>query len=465
MGALAAASLVFAFTVVSFVRAERRAALENEIMNQMRDLAQLVRQNGVRYVWQSGLPPMWGGGLFSRESYEWKIDEILDSYKGQISQINAYGYGYKANLFTAGSGDIKMIEQLKRVMAGEEIRVQGIFNESAGVVTFGVPYMDLTDTVVGALLLHMGVSALNAYSDDIINYAAFACAISMAIGTILAYVIARGQVKPVRQIQRAVSGFISGNFNCRVEVNGADELAELAGSFNKMAAELGALEESRRTFVANVSHELRSPMTSISGYAQGMLDGTIKTGEQRKYLDVILSETNRLTKLVNELLELSRCESDMSALAIARIDVNALILKIMFEYEQRVEEKGLAVQFSFENQQMFAMADPDKLTQVINNLVDNAVKFSNRGGSLTVKTQTIDNACAVAIKNTGPVIAPEDMPFIFDRFYKCDKAHTAGNGTGLGLAIVKKIIEQHGQIITAASFGGETEFTFTLKKA
>ena len=121
MGALAAASLALAFTVVTLVRAERRAALEDEIMNQMRDLARLVRQNGVRYMWQSGLPPMWGGGLFSRESYEWKIDEIRNSYQGQISQINAYGYGYKANLFTAGSGDIKMIGQLKKVMAGEEI--------------------------------------------------------------------------------------------------------------------------------------------------------------------------------------------------------------------------------------------------------------------------------------------------------------------------------------------------------
>jgi signal transduction histidine kinase len=408
---------------------------------------------------------MWGGELFSRESYEWKIDEILGLYQGQISQINAYGYGYRANLFTANSGDIKMIEQLKKVMTGEEIKVRGIFNESADVVTFGVPYMDITDTVVGALLLHMGASALNDYSGDIVNYAAFACAASMAVGTILIYVIARRQVKPVRRIQKAVSSFASGNFNCRVEVSGADELAELAGSFNKMAAELGALEESRRTFVANVSHELRSPMTSISGYAQGMLDGTIRADEQRKYLDVILSETNRLTNLVNELLELSRCESDMSALATARIDVNALILKIMLEYEQRIEEKELDVRFSFESQQMFSLADPDKLTQVIGNLIDNSVKFSNRGGSLLVKTRSIDNTCAIAMKNTGPVIAPEDMPFIFDRFFKGDKAHTAGNGTGLGLAIVKKIIEQHGQAITAVSFGRETEFTFTLKKA
>jgi signal transduction histidine kinase len=465
MCALAATALVLALTVISLVRAERRATLENEIMGHMRDLAQLVKQNGVRYIWQSGLPPMWGGELFSRESYEWKINEILDLYMGQISQINAYGYGYKANLFTAGSGDIKMIEQLQKVMAGEEIKVQGIFNESAGVVTFGVPYMDLTDTVAGALLLHMGASALTVYSGDIINYTAFACAISMALGTILVYVIARRQVKPIKRIQRAVSSFASGNFNCRVEETGDDELAELAGSFNKMAAELGALEESRRTFVANVSHELRSPMTSISGYAQGMLDGTIGANEQSKYLNVILSETNRLTYLVNELLELSRYESEMSAIAAMRIDVNALILKIMFEYEQRIEEKQLAVQFSLEGQQMFALADPDKLTQVVSNLIDNAVKFSDRGGSILIKTQSADNVCAIAIKNTGPVIAPEDMPFVFDRFYKGDKAHTAGNGTGLGLSIVKKIIEQHGQAITAASFGGETEFTFTLKKA
>ena len=262
-----------------------------------------------------------------------------------------------------------------------------------------------------------------------------------------------------------MQAFAHGEFDRRVDIRGSDEAAQLAQSFNGMAEEIGRLDQSRKSFVANVSHELRSPMTCIQGYVQGMLDGTIREDEREKYLGTVLSETQRLTKLVSELLDLSRFESGKIPLDKTRFDIDELILSVLFKYERRIEDRGIDVEISFKEQPCFVLADSARITQVITNLVDNAVKFAAEKGQIVIWTHAVDNLCYVTVKNDGTGIPAADLPFVFERFYKVDKAHTSGGGTGLGLAIAKRIVEQHGGTISVTSSGGLTSFVFTLEKA
>ena len=467
IGAIAATVLVLALIMVTLVRAERRAALENEIRVQARDLAKLIQQNFTEMAVDAFLPfgtPYYffrDSGTLD-ETISWKISEIQSAYDAQVSRISQYAV-VKAGMFPAAADDAAVLEQIARLSQGNEIRVTGVFNASGNVLTIGVPYADTRGAVVGAVLLHVSTSATEADYTDVIRYAAVGGIAALLLGALLAYQVASRQTKPLREIQQAVNAFSSGDFE-KIPVRGNDEMAKLAESFNRMAEDLNRLEDSRRTFVANVSHELRSPMTSIRGYVQGILDGTIGQDEQNRYLDVVLSETQRLTKLVNELLELSRFDSGKSSVNPQRFDITALILKVMFEYEQRIEARGIDVDIEFREQPLYVLADPDRITQVLNNLIDNAVKFSDDSGLITVRAQIQNEKCAVIISNTGPGISREDLPMIFERFYKADKAHTAGMGTGLGLAIVKKIVDQHGEAVSASSVIGDTSFTFTLKR-
>jgi len=452
LSALTATVLVLSLIMVAMVRTERRAALENEALAEVRELTHLIKQEYMLSLFQS-----------ETEAVQSKIDEIEGQYNAQISIVYRNRI-QKSPAFTAELNDPAVVEYINRAMSGEEIRVQGVFSGAPGMITFGVPYTGISDQVMGVLLLHLGMDSLRVDYTDIIRYAAIACIFSMILGASLSYLIASKQSKPLRAIQRAVADFAAGAFDRRVETKGGGEMVALADSFNQMAEELSNLEESRRTFVANVSHELRSPMTSIQGYIHGILDGAIAEEERAQCLNVVLSETQRLTKLINELLALSRYDSGKEELNLSGFDINALILQVMFKYEQRIEAKRIDVEIAFREPSCAVFADADRITQVVENLIDNAVKFTGEDGRITVWSHTVDQLCYVTIKNTGPGIAPDDSAFIFDRFYKGDKAHTSGMGTGLGLSIAKKILEQHGQSIHASSGGGETSFVFTLRR-
>jgi len=251
-----------------------------------------------------------------------------------------------------------------------------------------------------------------------------------------------------------------------VPVTGSRETQELASAFNLMATQLETLEKTRRDFVANVSHELRSPMTSIKGYIQAMLDGTISAEDQPRYLNVVLDETNRLTDLVRDLLDLSRLESGKFPMQIAPFDANEMMRRILIRFEQRIDQKKLSVNIHFEADPCYALGDVSRITQVVSNFIDNAVKFMSEPGScLTLRTERIDRYIRFSVQDTGPGIAEKDLPHLAERFYKADKAHTAGMGTGLGLSICKSILMQHASAIELESQPGRTVFSFRLPAA
>ena len=274
--------------------------------------------------------------------------------------------------------------------------------------------------------------------------------------------------KPFLEINDTVQKYSKGDYNIRIPVSNTQEATQLAMSFNSMADQLKDLEATRQSFVANVSHELRSPLTSMKGFLEAMQDGTIDRRDYDKYIDIVLSETRRMTLMVNDLLDLARIESGKTALRLEVFDINELIRRTLLTFEARIYEKSMEIDVRFASEQFYVEADNTQIGQVLRNIIDNAIKYSPDHSRLRIATYAMKRDVFVSIADTGQGIPEEDVPHVFDRFYKVEKAHTPTqqSGTGLGLSIVKRIIDQHGQTITLKSARGKgSTFTFTLKRA
>lgn len=279
-------------------------------------------------------------------------------------------------------------------------------------------------------------------------------------------VLAKKQNQPLKELAEAARRLGHGNLNVRVPTRGgySKEYEELAVAFNNMATSLQTAETQRQEFVANVSHELKTPMTTIAGYMDGMLDGTIPKERHEYYMQIISNEVRRLSRLVRSMLDISRMQSQgLDETRKCRFDICDLVGQTLLTFEKRINDKALDVQVNMPDTPTFAYAEPDSITQVIYNLLDNAVKFCNEGGVLGVGVKPNGTKLQVAVSNTGPTISPEELPLVFDRFHKTDKSRSINpDGAGLGLYIVKTIICGHGEDIAVTSRDGRTEFTFTL---
>ena len=287
----------------------------------------------------------------------------------------------------------------------------------------------------------------------------------LSLALVMSLVISKKLSEPLDEMTAAARRFAHGDFSVRVrEDKGTDELAALTRSFNAMADSLERSEELRNEFIANVSHELKTPMTTIAGFADGILDGTIPKEEEDKYLATIADETRRLSRLVRHMLSLSRMRSEGSDMTKRRdFDLNELIIRTMLNFETRCEDKRLDVDLQLPEVHMSVTADPDSITQVLYNLVDNAVKFADPGTPITVGLRKENGKAYVSVKNLGESIPADDLPLIFDRFHKSDRSRSRDrDGVGLGLYLVKSILDAHNEDIAVTSEGGATEFVFTL---
>ena len=289
----------------------------------------------------------------------------------------------------------------------------------------------------------------------------------MIAAIIASYFISERIVRPIRAMSRAAKSFASGRFDVRVPVIGDNEISELAMAFNNMASSLETIEETRSTFLANVSHDLRTPMTTISGYIDGILDGAIPPEKQSYYLSIVASEVRRLSRLVSSLLDISRIEAGERKFNMQTFDICEMARQVLISFEARIEQKGLDVSFECDNEREYVIADKDAIHQILYNICDNAVKFSKDGGKYALKITENDKKIYVSVYNEGEGIAPDDLPHIFDRFYKGDKSRGKDKtGVGLGMYIAKTIIDAHNESITVNSKQGQyCEFVFTLKKA
>jgi len=291
----------------------------------------------------------------------------------------------------------------------------------------------------------------------------------MLAALIASYFITERIITPLKEMSRAAKSFAAGRFDVRVPVHGNDEVADLARAMNNMAQSLEALDNMRTSFMANVSHDLRTPMTTISGFIDGILDGVIPADQQTYYLGIVSEEVKRLSRLVSELLDLSRIQAGDRKFVAAPFDICEVARLILISFEQKIDQKHLEVEFECEQENMYVLADRDAMYQIVYNLVDNAVKFSEERGTLRIAIDTRKKGQKVRVRvyNRGQGIAKEDLPYVFERFYKSDKSRGLDKkGVGLGLYIVKTIIEAHGESIEVDSEQGEwCEFTFTLPEA
>ena len=288
----------------------------------------------------------------------------------------------------------------------------------------------------------------------------------MLAAVIAAYFITERIVHPLRNMTSAAKKFAKGDFSARVSVGVRhDEVAELGNAFNNMADSLESLEKMRNSFLANVSHDLRTPMTTISGFIDGINSGAIPPEKHEYYLGVISAEVHRLSRLVSELLDVSRLESGERKFNYTDFDVTEVARIILISFEQKIEDKHLDVEFDAEQDAMYAYADKDSIYQVLYNLCHNAIKFAREGGKLRIGISRItDTKIKVAVYDQGQSISEKDSKLVFDRFYKTDESRGLDkNGVGLGLYICKTIIDAHGETIGVESVDGESsEFWFTL---
>lgn len=270
--------------------------------------------------------------------------------------------------------------------------------------------------------------------------------------------------KPIREMTIVARKIASGDFSQRVGIDVAGEMSVLASSFNQMSVALEEMDEVQSSFISDVSHELRTPMTIISGFVDGILDGTIPKEEHRKYLEIVLSEIKRLNRLVNDLLEMSRLNSGKIEYKMVPFDITENIRKAVVAFEQGLNDKKIDVRIDFEDDAVMVMGNSDSIYRVISNLMDNAVKFTPEGGCIAINAKTEGGKTKVSVENSGKGLSEKELNHIWDRFYQTDKARTSEKkGVGLGLYIVKNIMNAHNNSIYAESKEGEwTRFTFEL---
>ncbi|MCQ2450126.1 MAG: HAMP domain-containing histidine kinase [Clostridia bacterium] len=270
--------------------------------------------------------------------------------------------------------------------------------------------------------------------------------------------------RPLKQMSRAAQAMATGDFSKRIPVTTDDEIGDLAISFNRMTDALAQLENMRRSFVANVSHELRTPMTTIGGFIDGIIDGTIEPERQSYYLKIVSDEVKRLTRLVKSMLNIAKLESGEFVMKPETFGFSKLLLEIVVGQEQRIEPKNINIVGLDELPDIGIIADRDLIYQAVYNLIDNAIKFTEENGEIQFSVSSLGEELTFTVSNSGKGIPADSLPYVFERFYKVDKSRSANkNSTGLGLYLVKTIVKAHGGTVTATSVENEkTVFELVL---
>ncbi|NLW73737.1 MAG: cell wall metabolism sensor histidine kinase WalK [Clostridiales bacterium] len=358
---------------------------------------------------------------------------------------------------------------MDELMTGVEISqldyLEGVFDRRHMI--YAVPVYNSNNYICGAVFVCSASVTLSDLLEAMIKTILVASLWIMIAALIAVYFVSEMVIGPLKNMSRAAKSFAAGRFDVRVPVKGSDEVAELAVAFNNMAESLANLENMRNTFMANVSHDLRTPMTTIAGFIDGILAGAIPPDKHEYYLGIIASEVRRLSRLVASLLDISRMQAGDRKFSMSRFDICEMARQILISFEQKIDAKHLEVEFECENEYMTVKADRDAIYQILYNICDNAVKFSREGGVLRITIMRYkEKKLLISVFNEGQGIPPEDVPFVFERFYKSDKSRGLDKtGVGLGLFIAKTIIQAHNQDIWVKSnYGKNCEFCFTLEE-
>ena len=311
-------------------------------------------------------------------------------------------------------------------------------------------------------------AAITALTEKMLRVFLLAALLILVAALLAIPIFTRREARPIQEMAAAARQIAHGNLDVRVPTgNENEELEELAVAFNNMTLALKNSETIRNEFVANISHELKTPMTTIAGYLDGMLDGTIPPEKYRYYMELVSTEARRLSRLVRSMLDISRLrDQGIPADQKTNFDICEAAGQALLCFEQRINQKKLNVEIDMPDEGLTIHAAQDSVTQVLYNLIDNAVKFVNEGGTLSVRIRRHGNSAMISVGNTGKTIPPEELPLVFDRFHKIDKSRSNDrDGWGLGLYIVKTIVLAHGEDVYVTSQDGKTEFTFSMSLA
>lgn len=423
--------------------------------------SELIKERALQYL----------NGNITSDDINNTITYIGNYLSADIWLVDNYGYVYSVSKnqhkkLIATSKQI-VTSDLAELRQNKTIDKRGTYSDVfiAPVHTFEIPIFE-NDTFRGAIMMHTSLSELKEPLRRVYEIIWSSAALAIIISCIVIYYFSqRIIIRPLGKINNVAEKISKGDVEKRVYIDSKDEIGVLAKSFNSMADSLEAVDKNRRQFISNVSHEIRSPITSIKGFIGGILDGVIPRDKQRYYLSLTYSEIQRLTRLVNGLLDLSSIEAGQFKLKIEKLDINETIRLCIIKFESKINNKKLKVDVYMEDDKLFVLSDKDRTIQIITNIIDNAIKYVNEGGNIKVSTKSKSNKAIISIFNDGPSISEEDLKHIWDRFYKGDKSRTVKVSTGLGLSIVRSILTQLGEDIWVKNKeSGGVEFTFTLKR-
>lgn len=359
-------------------------------------------------------------------------------------------------------GTVIDVKDLKRITSGKELFGTAGFYPAPRYIAATPVKTD--GKTVGYVFAGASSESVKVLINDSIKIYVLSAAVPLIIMFVAILLMTYRINRPLNLMSQAARAMAKGDFSKRIPVTSNDEIGELAVSFNQMTNSLSRLEETRKSFIANVSHEMRTPMTTIGGFIDGIIDGTIEPEKQSYYLGIVSSEIKRLSRMVQSMLNLARLESSEFVLKREPFDFREQIVGIVIGQERRIEEKKIDILGLDSLPAISLNADKDLIYQAVYNLVDNAIKFVDEGGRISFRINVDSNGVRFEITNTGKGIPRGDLPFIFDRFYKLDKSRAANkNSMGLGLYIVKTIIKNHGGTISVSSKEDEfTRFEFVL---
>jgi len=373
-------------------------------------------------------------------------------------------------------------DTIKPLLEGEKITVKGTFGGlyKENVITVCYPVnitlrmvtgseagfqLETTEIFRYAIFISTPLTEIEQMARDFMRIMIVCLLISLLISFVFVYLSSRTISKPIHKMTEAAKTIADGNFDKRLTVKSRDEVGQLAESFNYMAEKLDNHETSRREFISNISHDLRSPMTSIKGFLQAIIDGTAPEETHGRYLNIVLDETDRLSKLANDILDINNINEADSGLSLEDFDICELIRRTVALIEPRAAEKQIEMNVSLAEETTVVCADREKIQRVIYNLCENAVKFTETNGKLTIETKVLNNGkIRISVSDSGIGISAEDQKRVFDRFYKVDLSRGGDKrGSGLGLSIVSEFVKMHGEKIEIRSEIGEgSEFSFVL---
>ena len=456
-------SAAFMLLSYRYILSEKRQALERNA----EDIASLTS----RYISSA-----WGGDI-QGEAFRNSLYLIVRSSDSYVVLSDTEGSMiYACDGDTYYSVDKRVPESVTRQVLEQGkftgmSDLGGLFDKNSYVV--GVPFVLTRGTisvVQGMVLVSTDTAAVQSMWQDTVAIFFFVAVIVLMIAVVASSLFASYQSRPLNEMAEAARKFGQGEFDTRVTgyENRGDEIGALAEAFNSMANSLEKVESQRADFIANVSHELKTPMTTIAGFAEGILDGTIPQEREKESLQIIVSETRRLSRLVRRMLDLSRLNAlaESSITAQEQFDLTEVMSRVIVSLEGKITGRKLDVDVQMPDEKLMVWGDPDSITQVCYNLLDNAAKFAATGSVITIVITKKDGKACTTVRNLGATIPKDELPVLFDRFHKADYSRSMDReGVGLGLYIVKTILGNLKEDIHVTSEDGVTEFTFTLTLA